>query len=105
MVLSIVDAQSSSQTVQVPAQGRTRVVWELQVPLYGAASAQLTFTAEGGGYRDAARPNVGEEDGHALPVYRYESPEVYSTAGRIDHSRARGLRLLLSRRKLDRTAY
>ena len=26
---------------------------------------------------------MGEEDGHALPVYRYESPEVYSTAGQL----------------------
>ncbi|MDF1513606.1 MAG: alpha-2-macroglobulin, partial [Anaerolineae bacterium] len=72
-----------AQTINLPAHGRARTVWQVNVPRYGADAALLTFTAEGGGYRDAARPNVGREIDHALPVYRYESPQVYSTSGQL----------------------
>ena len=58
-------------------------MWKVNVPQYGTDFTLLTFTAEGGGYRDAVRPSVGRAKDHALPVYRYESPEVYSTSGQL----------------------
>jgi uncharacterized protein YfaS (alpha-2-macroglobulin family) len=81
--IDIVDGQDQTQTVRVAAHGRQRVTWKVRVPLYGSEFAQLTFYAEGGGFRDAARPSVGRESDHALPVYRYESPEVFGTAGQL----------------------
>jgi len=70
------------QRISVPAHGRTRVSWHVEVPA-GEDVAWLTFSAEGGGYRDAARPTVGRESDHALPIYRYETPDVFGTSGAL----------------------
>lgn len=67
--------------VVIPARGRVRVSWQAEAPRYGAEWALLTFRVEGGGYRDAARPSVGRESDRALPIYRYQTPEVMGTSG------------------------
>ena len=74
--------ESANQRVSVPAHGRVRVSWAVEVPA-GEEVAWLTFSAEGGGYRDAARPTVGREADHALPIYRYETPDVFGTSGAL----------------------
>lgn len=74
--------ESANQRVSVPAYGRVRVSWHVEVPT-GEDVAWLTFSATGGGYRDAARPTVGHESDHALPIYRYETPDVFSTSGAL----------------------
>ncbi len=74
---------SADQQVQIPTRGRVRVAWEVQVPATGITQADLVFVAEGGGYRDAARPTVGEQTGHTLPIYRYETPEAFGTGGAL----------------------
>ncbi len=71
----------ATQQVEIPAQGRVRVVWQVEVPRSGAEWALLTFTAEGGGHRDATRPTVGRASDHALSIYRYETPDVMATSG------------------------
>ncbi|MGC9522901.1 MAG: alpha-2-macroglobulin family protein, partial [Anaerolineae bacterium] len=75
--------------VRVPAGGRTRVAWTVEAPASGEDAAQFTFSAEGGGYRDAARPSVGRESDHALPIYRYESPDVVSVSGALREAGSR----------------
>ncbi len=79
----------ASQSVTLPAQGKVRVAWEVTVPTGGSDAALLTFVAEGGGYRDAARPNVGRESDRALPIYRYETPDVFGTAGTLGEAGSR----------------
>ena len=74
-------SDSASQQVNIPAQGRVQVRWQVQAPRYGAEWALFTFSAEGGGYRDAARPTVGRESDRALPIYRYQTPDVMGTSG------------------------
>lgn len=74
------DAEATQQ-VQIPAQGRVRVTWRAAVPRSGAEWALLTFSAAGGGHRDATRPTVGRAADHALPIYRYETPDVMATSG------------------------
>jgi alpha-2-macroglobulin len=76
-------APSGEHEVRIPAGGRVRVAWTVNVPDGGLDAALLTFSASGGGYRDAARPSVGREPDHALPIYRYESPDVVSTSGAL----------------------
>ena len=73
---------SANERMSVPAHGRVRVSWTVEVPA-GLGAARLTFIATGGGYRDAARPTVGRETDHALPIYRYETPDVFSTSGAL----------------------
>jgi alpha-2-macroglobulin len=74
---------SGQSQVRIPAGGRVRVAWTVNVPTGGLEAADLTFSAVGGGYRDAARPSVGREPDRALPIYRYESPDVVSSSGAL----------------------
>ncbi len=80
--------ESPHQHITIPAHGRVRVNWTLEVPA-GLSAAELTFSVAGGGYRDAARPTVGRELDHALPIYRYETPEVFGTSGALTEAGSR----------------
>lgn len=75
------------QQVSIPAGERVRVPWQISVS-QGGESALLTFSATGGGYSDSARPAVGQLDG-ALPVYRYQSPDVLGVSGVLDAAGSR----------------
>lgn len=69
--------QSSTQSVEIPARGRTRVEW------WGTAGetdqAEILFMAEAGDYSDAVKPYLGP-----LPIIRYLSPVNYGTSGLMD---------------------
>ncbi|MGC9348354.1 MAG: alpha-2-macroglobulin family protein [Anaerolineae bacterium] len=82
-------AGPAQQRVSLPAEGQTRVSWTILVPESGFDAADLTFSADGGGYRDAARPSVGRETDNALPIYRYETPEVVSASGALTEAGSR----------------
>ena len=69
------------QAVRIPAGGRVRLTWPLSVPPSGSDTALLTFSAEGSGYQDATRPTVSQLPNGALPIYRYETPDVMGTTG------------------------
>jgi hypothetical protein len=77
------------ERVTVPGEGRVRVTWRVAVPETGVDAALLTFYAQGEGYSDAARPSVGREGDRALPVYRYETPDVVSTSGALTDASSR----------------
>lgn len=67
----------STQTVDVPAGGRTRVEW------WGTAAeadqADLLFSADSGNYSDAVKPYLGP-----LPIIRYLAPVSYGTSGVLE---------------------
>ncbi|GAB4407588.1 MAG: hypothetical protein Kow00106_00470 [Anaerolineae bacterium] len=67
------------QQVNVPAGGRARVNW--QVEILDVPEVDLTFyaNAEDGKYTDASKPPILA--GKPLPVYKYEAPETVGTAG------------------------
>ncbi len=71
----------STQSISVPANGRTRVEWwgitqdVPNVELIFSASARSGDTV----YQDATRPALG-----SLPVLHYISPQTFSTAGILD---------------------
>jgi hypothetical protein len=71
------DPAVQTQQVSVPAQGRARLEW------WGTAqdvpSVDLVFSAQGGGYQDAARPTLG-----TLPVQRFLAPQTFRTSGTLD---------------------
>ncbi len=73
------DPAQGTQRASVPAQGRARLEW------WGTAqdvpSADLVFSAQGGGYDDAARPSLG-----ALPVLRFQAPQTFRTSGTMEEA-------------------
>lgn len=75
-----------TQTVDIPAGGKTRVEWLVNVPggLENEQFADLTFLARGGGYSDATKPTLGIPPDQLIPIYRYSTPEVVGTAGDIE---------------------
>ncbi|MBN1178948.1 MAG: Ig-like domain-containing protein, partial [Anaerolineae bacterium] len=81
-------SQSPTPVLTIPAHGRVSVSWTVEAPA-GVEAAELTFSAEGGGYKDAARPTVGRESDHALPIYRYETPDVFGTSGALTEAGSR----------------
>ncbi len=72
------------QTVSVPAGGKVRVEWPLEVPRDLASDrVDLVFHARGGGLSDAVKPPAGLPPDQYLPVYRYSAVEVVGTAGQL----------------------
>ncbi len=61
------------QTVAVPAGDKVKVIWPVTV--LPGAEVRVQMTAQAGDYRDGVE--------NTLPVYRYSTPEVMATAGRL----------------------
>ncbi|MCZ7546228.1 MAG: Ig-like domain-containing protein [Anaerolineae bacterium] len=70
-----------TQTITLEAGARGRVNWAATVQDVSAVT--LIFTAQGGDYRDASRPTLGQGEDQAIPVYRYEAPETVGTGGTL----------------------
>ena len=68
-----------TQTLSLAPGARGRVNWAATVQDVNAVT--LIFTAQGGDYRDASRPTLGQGEDQAIPVYRYEAPETVGTGG------------------------
>ncbi|MEA3308891.1 MAG: alpha-2-macroglobulin family protein, partial [Chloroflexota bacterium] len=77
------------QLAIIPAGGRQRVSWPVSVPASGAKAALLTFSASADTYRDATRPTLGRPPDQALPIYRYETPDVMGASGVLDEAGSR----------------
>ncbi|GAB1422642.1 hypothetical protein MASR2M15_28800 [Anaerolineales bacterium] len=75
------------QTVTVPANGRARVDWSIDV--LAVDVVQMTFTAQGGQYSDATISPVSIDEKGSLPVYRYIVQEVIGTAGVLSETGSR----------------
>lgn len=72
----------ATQTVTVPANGRTLVRWDVTVE--DVPEADITFRVEGGGYSDASKPTMGVGPDALLPVYRFDGRDFVATAGELD---------------------
>ncbi len=71
----------ASATVNVPAKGSARVDWSVTVE--DAPSAELTFTARGGGLEDSSKPGLATAPNQGIPILRYVAPETVATAGDV----------------------
>ncbi len=72
------------QTVTIPAKGKVRVEWPVEVPRdFTGDRADLVFRARGGGLSDATKPPAGLPPDQYLPVYRYSALEIVGTAGQL----------------------
>lgn len=72
----------SSQEVSVPAGRQQLVRWTVTV--LDVEAVDLTFRAEGGGFRDATKPSFGEGPDQLIPVYRYDAEDLVGTSGVLD---------------------
>ena len=86
----------AAQTVTIPAGGRERVTWQASVP--DGTSADIIFTVEGGGYRDASKPPLGQPPDQRIPIYKYSAPQTAGTAGALDEAGERTEIIALPRR-------
>ncbi len=76
------DPSQTTQTVSVPANGRTGVTWwgtTQDVP-----TVDLVFKATSGDLQDSARPELGK-----LPVLHFSSPQTFSTSGMLSDAGSR----------------
>jgi uncharacterized protein YfaS (alpha-2-macroglobulin family) len=72
------------QKVTIPAKGKVRVEWPVEVPRdFAGDRADLVFRAQGGGLSDATKPPAGLPPDQYLPVYRYSAVETVGTAGQL----------------------
>jgi len=72
------------QRVTIPAKGKVRVEWPVEVPRdFSGDRVDLVFRAQGGGLSDATKPPAGLPPDQYLPVYRYSAVEVVGTAGQL----------------------
>jgi uncharacterized protein YfaS (alpha-2-macroglobulin family) len=73
------DPNAITQTVSIPANGRTTVIW--WGTAQDAETVELVFnsTFGDGAYQDMTRPIWG-----SLPVLRYTSPQSFVTAGTLE---------------------
>lgn len=69
----------STQTVEIPAEGRIRIEWWGTVE--NVDEVDLLFVADAGVYQDAVKPYNGP-----LPVLRYITPYSYATSGVLDQA-------------------
>lgn len=76
-----------SQTVRIPANGETKVRW--QVTAQDVPFAEVIFRAAAGEYSDASKPRLATGPEGTIPVYRYSAPEVVGTAGQIAEAGSR----------------
>jgi len=68
------DPSKADKSLNIPAGGRSLVTW--WGTAQSAENADLTFSVQGGGLKDASHPESG-----ALPILRYLSPQTFSSAG------------------------
>lgn len=79
----------AAQAVTIPAHGVERVYWPVSVAP-GAEWVDLTFRVEGGGFADAAKPEIGDaENQHMLPVLRFVVTETTGTSGHVPQAGTR----------------
>ena len=71
----------ATQTVSVPAKGSARVDWPVTVE--DAPSAELTFSAQGGGLADSSKPGLATAPGQGIPILHYVAPETVATSGDV----------------------
>ncbi|MCI0714073.1 MAG: Ig-like domain-containing protein [Chloroflexi bacterium] len=79
------------QTVTIPAGGRARVNWSVEV--LDVQTVDVTFAAinADGSLQDASKPPIGQGDDRLLPVYRFSVRETVGTSGVIESDDAASL--------------
>ncbi len=78
---SFAEDVQASQEITVPAKGRARVDWAVEIGDVQEVDLTFAVSADDGRYTDASKPTVTQ--GAPIPVYKYEVPETVGTAGML----------------------
>ncbi len=97
MGLTITEGTELVQDVTIPAQGRTRVSWEVTVQDVETVAPFFVVRSDGDEYTDASVSPVGLDFDGTLPVYRYEAPETVATSGSLRDGGVRVESILMPR--------
>ena len=73
-----------TQTVTVPAGGRVRVNWRVNVLDVPTVDVFFAVQNADSSLTDASKPPLGQGDEQLLPVYKYAAPETVGTAGTLE---------------------
>ena len=85
------------QNVTIPAQGRTRVSWEVTVQDVESVAPFFVVRTDDDEYTDASISAVALDFDGTLPVYRYEVPETVGTSGSLRDGGTRVEAILMPR--------
>lgn len=96
--LTVTEGTELVQNVTVPAEGRTRVSWEVNVQDVEQVAPFFVIRSDNDEYTDASISPVAMDFDGNLPVYRYEVPETVGTAGSLRDGGSRVEAILLPRR-------
>ena len=72
---------SANQQISIPAGGEAKVTWWVTVE--DVEAVDVTMSAVGGGYSDAARPRLTTGPEGTLLAHRYKAPEIVGTGGQL----------------------
>jgi hypothetical protein len=72
------------QTVTIPAGGRQRVEWTLDIQAADAISLIFYALGDNVDFNDASFPPLGQGPDHLLPIYSYSAPETVATGGVVE---------------------
>ena len=92
----VIVQDDATQTVTIPADGRTRVRWRVIVE--DVELVNMTFVADAGEFTDGSISAVSLDDEGNLPVYKYEVPETIGTGGTLRSADSHSETILLPQR-------
>lgn len=95
--LTVTEGTELVQEVTIPAQGRTRVSWEVTVQDVETVAPFFVVRTDDDEYTDASISPVALDFDGTLPVYRYEAPETVGTAGSLRDGGVRVEAILMPR--------
>ena len=94
--LRLADGAGQARNVTIPAQGRTRTSWLVEVGDVESVAPFFAVRSDDNEYADASISPVADADGR-LPVYRYQSPETVGASGALITAGTRVEALLMPR--------
>jgi len=95
--LTVTEGTELVQNVTIPAQGRTRVSWEVTVQDVESVAPFFVVRSDNDEYTDASISPVALDFDGTLPVYRYEAPETVGTSGTLRDGGVRVEAILMPR--------
>lgn len=95
--LTLAAGNSAERALQLPAGGRARVDWLVEVEAVAAVAPHFVLRHADGADADASISPVSQDSAGTLPVYRFAQRETVGTAGMLRQAGARSEALLLPR--------
>ena len=93
--LTLAESTPQSQVADIPAGGRARLTWLVEVGDVKSVAPSFTVRSHDGAYGDASISPVSADSDGALPVYNYAAPETVGAAGMMSDAGRRVEALLL----------